>query len=70
MTDQKYKVVSPFSGAMGLDLGMDNTGRFELVACVELEKAFCDTIRTNRDAGKIPANLAVVEGDIANLTIE
>ena len=31
----KYKVVSLFSGAMGLDLGMHSTGRFELSACVE-----------------------------------
>lgn len=67
---RKYKVVSLFSGAMGLDLGMENTGRFELVACVELEKAFCDTIRANRDAGRLPANLAVIEADIASLTVE
>lgn len=67
---RKYKVVSLFSGAMGLDLGIENTGRFELVACVELEKAFCDTIRANRDAGKLPSNLVVIESDIASLTVE
>lgn len=66
----KYKVVSLFSGAMGLDLGMDKTGRFELLACVELEKSFCDTIRVNRDAGRLPANLSVIEGDISKLSVE
>lgn len=50
---KKYKVVSLFSGAMGLDLGMHGTGRFELSACVEMAPAFCDTIRANRDAGRL-----------------
>jgi DNA (cytosine-5)-methyltransferase 1 len=66
----RYKVVSLFSGAMGLDLGMENTGRFELVACVELEKAFCETIRANRDAGRLPASLVVIQADIASLSVE
>lgn len=69
-SDRKYTVVSLFSGAMGLDLGLENTGRFEIVACVELEKPFCDTIRANRDAGKLPANLVVIEDNIANLTVD
>lgn len=43
---ERYKVVSLFSGAMGLDLGMNKTGRFELAACVEMVPSFCDTIRT------------------------
>ena len=64
----KYKVVSLFSGAMGLDLGMDQTGRFELVACVEMVPAFCDTIRTNWKAGRLPKNLQIIEADIASLT--
>lgn len=68
--NKKYKVVSLFSGAMGLDLGLDKTGRFELVACVELEKAFCDTIRANKEAGRLPKNLVVIEGDIASLSVD
>lgn len=67
---KKYKVVSLFSGALGLDLGLAKTGRFELVACVELEKVFCDTIRANQKAGRLPKNLTVIEGDIAKLSVE
>lgn len=60
-----YRVVSLFSGAMGLDLGLDRTGRFELVAAVEKEKAFCDTIRANRAAGRLPNALRVYEADMS-----
>jgi DNA (cytosine-5)-methyltransferase 1 len=67
---KKYKVVSLFSGALGLDLGLAKTGRFELVACVELEKAFCDTIRANQRAGRLPRDLTVIEGDIAKLSVD
>ncbi len=54
---------------MGLDLGLDQTGRFELVACVEKERAFCDTIRANRDAGRLPSDLAVIKADISCLSV-
>ena len=53
---------------MGLDIGMDKTGMFEVVACVEKEKAFCETIRRNRDAGRLPSHLVVIEGDIRNVS--
>ena len=65
---RKYKVISLFSGGMGLDIGMGKTGMFEVVACVEKEKAFCDTIRRNRDAGRLPQQLAVFEGDIRDVS--
>jgi len=48
--NRKYKVVSLFSGAGGMDAGLERTGRFITVACAELEKSFCDTLRANRDA--------------------
>lgn len=63
----KYKVISLFSGAMGLDLGLDRTGRFELLACVEKEPSFCATIRENHAKGRLPEKLHVFEGDISNL---
>jgi len=69
-TMRKYKVISLFSGGMGLDIGMDKTGMFEVVACVEKEKAFCETIRRNRDAGRLPSHLAVFEGDIRDVSPE
>lgn len=62
-----YRVISLFSGAMGLDLGLERTGRFELLATVEKEKSFCDTIRANHAAGRLPASLQVLEADIATL---
>ncbi|CBJ36687.1 Cytosine-specific methyltransferase [Ralstonia solanacearum CMR15] len=52
---------------MGLDLGLDGTGRFELLACVEKVPSFCETIRANRGAGRLPAGLKVFEGDISDL---
>lgn len=62
-----YKVISLFSGAMGLDIGMNQTGRFELLAAVEKVPAFCDTIRQNIDAGRLEGRPKVFEGDITDL---
>ncbi|PPD43884.1 MAG: DNA (cytosine-5-)-methyltransferase [Methylocystis sp.] len=62
---KRYRVVSLFSGAMGLDLGLHKTGRFEVLACLEKERSFCDTIRANRDRGNLPRSLKVYEGDIS-----
>lgn len=46
-----YRVVSLFSGAGGLDVGLQQTGRYKLLAAVELEPSFCRTLEINRDAG-------------------
>ena len=64
---KKYKTISLFSGAMGLDIGLEKTGRFDVLACVEKEASFCDTIRANRDAGRLRADLRVFESDIADV---
>lgn len=63
----KYKVISLFSGAMGLDLGIEQTARFEILACVEKESSFCDTIRANHALGRLHKDLKVFECDIAEL---
>ena len=63
----KYNVVSLFSGAMGLDLGLEQIGSFRVVACVEKEPAFCDTIRANVGAGRLHSRPALFECDIADL---
>lgn len=52
---------------MGLDLGLESTGQFETVICVEREKAFCDTIRLNHREGRLPKGLKIIEADIAAL---
>lgn len=64
---ERYKVLSIFSGAMGLDLGVQKTGRFEIVACVEKERIYCDTIRRNIKNGNLQENPKVYETDIKKL---
>ena len=67
MSQKKYSVVSLFSGAMGLDLGLHRTGQFRILACVEGEKAFCDTIRENIRLGTLPEAPRVYDVDIRSL---
>ena len=63
-----YNVVSLFSGAMGLDLGLEQTGRFVTRAVVEHAPSFCKTIMRNRDAGHLrDSNLLIYEDDICSL---
>ena len=62
---KKYRVISLFSGAMGLDIGLESTERFEVVACIEIDPSFCETIRANQRAGRLSPDLKVFEGDIA-----
>ena len=47
-----FSVISLYSGGMGLDLGLEQTGRFRVLATVEKVPSFCATIRKNRDAGR------------------
>jgi len=63
----RYKVISLFSGGLGLDLGLESTGRFELLACVEKEQSFCETIRRNQAHGRLPVSLQLFGGDIRDL---
>ena len=67
---RRYKVISLFTGAMGLDLGLHKAGRFEILACVEVEKVFCDTIRENIAIGNLPERPRVYEYDIRALAPE
>ena len=64
---KRYTVLSLFSGGMGLDLGMESTGRFKLLATVEKEKVFCDTARLNQKRGLVAPDVRIVEGDISSL---
>lgn len=67
---KKYRVLSLFSGGMGLDLGLERTGRFEIVGCIEKEAAFCDTIRQNREQGRLSADLQVLQADMSQIDPE
>lgn len=49
---------------MGLDIGLEKSGRFRVKAVVEKEQSFCDTIRANRDAGRLDRNLVIFQNDI------
>ena len=63
-----FSVVSLFSGGLGLDVGLERASGFQLLACVERVPAFCDTIRRNRDAGRVGTReTRVYETDIGNL---
>lgn len=61
--DNRVSVVSLFSGAMGLDLGLERSGCRILVAVDALEEAV-ETARVNRPT------LPVVRADVAKLTAE
>jgi len=56
---KKPAFISLFSGAMGLDLGLESAG-MKNSGCLELDKWACKTIRRNRP------DLPLVEGDIRN----
>ena len=51
-TRMERKYMSFFSGALGLDIGLENAG-LEAVSYNEIEKVFCNTIRQNRPDTKL-----------------
>lgn len=59
-------VVSLFTGAGGLDVGIEKGGEFEILACVELNPRFCETLRINRDAGRLgSSSTQIIEADLS-----
>jgi DNA (cytosine-5)-methyltransferase 1 len=61
MSRQKSKVISLFSGALGLDLGLEKAG-FHLAVAVENNKYAAETIRINKP------NVKVIEEDIQKVS--
>ena len=63
-----YTAISLFTGAMGLDIGLEKTGRIQTLACVEKERVCCETIAKNRDAGRTADRaLRIYTEDISTL---
>ena len=61
---RRIPTLSLFSGAGGLDIGFHKAG-YDILACVEIEDAYCDTLRANTGTGKLfPASLSVRHADI------
>ncbi|MBR5660970.1 MAG: DNA cytosine methyltransferase [Bacteroidales bacterium] len=58
----KYNAISLFSGAMGLDLGIEAAG-FEIKVCVEMDHWAAETIRIN-------TSIPVIEKDINDVSSE
>jgi DNA (cytosine-5)-methyltransferase 1 len=56
----KLKTVSLFSGAGGLDVGLDRVGKFDLLASVEIDPQFCQTLELNRDRGLLGTDNTIV----------
>lgn len=65
---RRKSVVSLFSGALGMDLGFELQGDFEILACVEVNEAACETIRTNAEQGHFTGKPKVFCRDIFELT--
>ncbi|NTV45063.1 MAG: DNA cytosine methyltransferase [Chlorobiales bacterium] len=59
----ELNAISLFSGAMGLDLGLEKAG-FNIRACVDFDKYCCETMRLNRP------DLPVIHGKIEDITSE
>ncbi len=67
-TGTPHTGLSLFSGAGGLDLGLHLTGRCRMLACIEKDKAACQTLKANRDAGLLgDSDLRIHEQDISQL---
>lgn len=66
----KKTVVSLFSGALGMDLGFELQGDFEILACVEREQAACATIQANVESGNFTGKPKVYCRDIFEFSPE
>jgi DNA (cytosine-5)-methyltransferase 1 len=66
---KQYRVLSLFSGAMGMDLGFHATERFQTIAAVENWRAAKETIRKNRENGWF-SNLRLIGKSIKSVDAE
>lgn len=64
VTKRKFTMISTFSGAMGLDIGLESVGCFSLLAAIEKEPVFRETISLNIEEGRIGSSDTILLGDI------
>ena len=61
---RRIPTLSLFSGAGGLDIGFHKAG-YDILACVEIKDAYCDTLEANAGTGKLfPSSLSLRPSDI------
>lgn len=66
---QRFTMVSLFTGAGGLDVGLDATERFDLLATVELQETFCKSLRRNQENGRLgTACTQILQEDLSTFT--
>jgi DNA (cytosine-5)-methyltransferase 1 len=65
---KKFSVISLFSGAMGLDIGINFDNNFNILACVEQNLSFCKTIEINKGNGYLNKDLQIFNFDINELS--
>lgn len=64
---RQFSMVSLFSGAGGLDAGLHKTGKFRLLAAVELEDTFCKTLTLNQANGLLGnEHTKIIQADLAS----
>ena len=65
--DKQLNAISLFSGAGGMDIGVQQAG-FNILSCLELDKNCCATLREN--ISREGRNTVVYEGDIKEYSPE
>lgn len=66
---RRFTMVSLFTGAGGLDVGLDATDRFDLLATVELQETFCMSLRRNQAKGLLGTpDTRVIQADLSTYT--
>lgn len=66
--NEKFKYVSLFSGAGGLDIGLEKSGLEPLALC-EIDSTFCDTLRINSGKLKTDGNTYLTDAKIINADV-
>ena len=69
-----YKLISLFSGAGGMDLGFEKTGRWRTVLATDIHPKMCETLRRNKgqqltESHTFLDGAEIIEGDIQEIDV-